>query len=110
MKVAILGFAKQGKSTLRYYQALGADITVCDQNETIVDEIPEGVAHKLGPDYLRDLDQFDVLVRTPYMHPKKILVANAANPSIMQKVTTATNLFFENCDIPVIGVTGTKGV
>lgn len=107
MKVAILGYARQGKSVYAYYRSKGADITICDQKTDI--EIPEGANSSLGADYLRGLNSYDVIVRTPFLHPKKILLANAGTPSVMQKVTTATNIFFDECDTPVIGVTGTKG-
>ncbi len=107
MKVAILGYARQGLSAYKYYSLKGADITVHDQDTD--KQVPAGVATKLGPGYLDNLDEYDVLVRTPYLHPSKILTANPGSPNILDKVTTATNEFMDLSSTPIIGVTGTKG-
>lgn len=104
MKVAIIGYAVENQAVLRYWQQKKADITICDQNPDIV--IPEGVASRLGPDYLNGLNEFDIIVRTVGMHPKLIL---KKNPGVETRLTTAVNVFFEECRKPIIGVTGTKG-
>ena len=109
MKVAILGYGLQGKSAYRYYRAKNAEITICDMNEELAEELPSDVSYQLGVDYLLGLHEFDVIVRSPRLHPKDILVANASHPEVMKKITSATNLFFEEIETPVIGVTGTKG-
>ena len=107
MKVALLGYARQGLSAYKYYSLKGADITICDQDETKV--IPEGVESRLGPTYLDNLDEFDVLVRTPFLHPGRITAANPQSPDILSKITTVTNEFISQVSTPIIGVTGTKG-
>lgn len=105
MKVAILGFDVEGAASYAYFKARGADITICDQNPD--KEIPEGVAAHLGPDYLDNLDEFDLLVRTPGLPPREIL---KKNPQVQDKITSATNEFFKACPTTnIIGVTGTKG-
>ena len=60
MQVAIVGYGIEGRSALPYWLGKGADITVCDQDEQA--DVPQGVAAQLGPDYLNDLDRFDVIV------------------------------------------------
>lgn len=107
MKVAILGYDIDGGSSASYFHKLGDEIIICDQKTDLL--LPEYATAKLGPDYLNDLDQFDLLVRTPGLHPKKITEANPNAPNILDKVTTSINLFFEKCPAPIIGVTGTKG-
>ncbi len=107
MKLAILGYGSQGASALEYWSAKGALITVCDQSTEL--QLPEGVETQLGDDYLHDLDRFDLIVRSPSVHPRDIV---AANPSlaIHSKVTTNTNEFMNTCPTRnIIGVTGTKG-
>lgn len=105
MKVAIVGFEVEGKSALPYWQQKGADITVCDQDPD--KKVPTGVKTQLGPDYLDNLDRFDVIVRTVGMHPKKIL---QKNPGVADKITTNLDEFLKVCPTKnVIGVTGTKG-
>lgn len=104
MKVALVGYAVENQAALRYLQQNGADVTICDQNAAIA--VPDGVDSRLGAGYLDNMDEFDVIVRTVGMHPDTIL---AQNPGVEAKITTAVNLFFEQCKIPIIGITGTKG-
>lgn len=108
MKIAILGFDRQGRSALEYWSQHDADITVHDKNPEVT--IPAGVAHNLGDAYLEELDTYDVLVRTPGLHPRDIVDANPKSPDILDKVTTVTNEFLKVCpSANIIGVTGTKG-
>jgi len=107
MNVAILGYAVDGISAANYWHKKGANISICDQNADL--EIPEYATAKLGSEYLINLDQFDLLVRTPGLFPGDILAANPENPNILDKVTTGINEFFAQCPAPIIGVTGTKG-
>lgn len=107
MKVAILGYGVDGASSTGYWHKLGAEITVCDIKTDLL--LPEYVTPKLGDDYLNDLDQFDIIVRSPGIHPDKITAANPDRPKILDKVTSAINEFFLKCPAPIIGVTGTKG-
>jgi UDP-N-acetylmuramoylalanine--D-glutamate ligase len=105
MKIAILGFGLQGRSAYDYWSG-DNDITVCDLDKEV--ELPDGAASKLGEDYLSNLDAFDLLVRSPSIHPQDIVKANG--PDILKKVTTVTNEFFKVCPCQnIIGVTGTKG-
>jgi UDP-N-acetylmuramoylalanine--D-glutamate ligase len=107
MKVAILGYDIDGASSTGYFHKLGAQITICDQKTDLL--LPDYATPKLGEDYLDNLDEFDVLVRTPGLYPQKIVDANPQSPKILDKVTTSINIFFEKCPAPIIGVTGTKG-
>jgi UDP-N-acetylmuramoylalanine--D-glutamate ligase len=105
MKVAIVGFAREGRSALNYWQEQGAEITVCDQDPN--KDVPAGVQTQLGPDYLKDLDRFDVIMRTAGMHPKIIL---EKNPGVADKITTTVDEFMRVSPTKnIIGVTGTKG-
>lgn len=108
MNIVILGFGAQGKSSLKYWQKLGASVTVADINPKL--ELTDGVTGKLGPDYLSNLDQYDRIVRAPIIHPHQIVEANPDSPNILEKVTSNTNEFFHTSKTKnIIGVTGTKG-
>lgn len=108
MKIAILGYAGQGRSAYEYWSGPDNQITVCDAKTDI--ELPANVERRLGPDYLKELGGFDMLVRTPALHPRDIVAANPDNPNILAKVTSVTNEFFRVCPTKnIIGVTGTKG-
>lgn len=104
MKVALIGFGIENQAALRYWQKQGAEISVRDQNPDTA--VPEGVDNRLGPQYLEELEYYDIVIRTVGMHPKVIL---EKHPELEPKLTTAINIFFENCPTPIIGVTGTKG-
>lgn len=105
MNVAILGFDIEGTASYNYFVSRGDTVTICDQD--INKQIPDGVASVLGPQYLDNLDRFDLLVRTPGMNPSIIL---EKNPDVSAKITSATNIFMGACPTRnVIGVTGTKG-
>lgn len=106
MNIAILGFGLQGKAALDYWGRSGNELTVCDTNQV---DIPEGVQTVFGSDYLNNLHEYDLIVRSPGLHPQNIIDNNTDHPEVMDKVTTVTNEFFRVCPAPIIAVTGTKG-
>ena len=100
MKIAILGFGLEGQAAYDYWQA-DNDITICDLNPAL--DVPVGAQSQLGDDYLSNLEQYDMVVRSPQIHPS--LIATVAD-----KTTTNTNEFMRVCPSQnIIGVTGTKG-
>ncbi|HTB48629.1 MAG TPA: UDP-N-acetylmuramoyl-L-alanine--D-glutamate ligase [Verrucomicrobiae bacterium] len=105
MKIAILGYGKQGQAAYNYWHD-GQEVTICDKDETL--ELPAGALGQLGPSYLKNLGKFDLIIRSPSVHPRDIVAANT--PTILEKVTTVTNEFLRVCPTKnVIGITGTKG-
>jgi UDP-N-acetylmuramoylalanine--D-glutamate ligase len=108
MKVAILGYGSQGQSAFEHWSNNGSTVTICDLDTTT--QIPKGALSKLGPDYLSNLGEFDLLIRTPIMHPSAIAKANPKAPNILDKVWSNTNEFFKICPSKnIVAVTGTKG-
>lgn len=104
MRVALVGYGVENESAYRHFVARGVYPTICDHNPATA--LPEGAESKLGQEYLENLDQFDLIVRSVGIHPSVIL---DENPGVEAKITTAVNLFFEECRTPIIGITGTKG-
>jgi UDP-N-acetylmuramoylalanine--D-glutamate ligase len=105
MKIAIVGFGKQGRAAYDYWRQ-GNEITICDADGQL--SVPDDVQQQLGPDYLKDIGRFDLIVRSPIIHPRELVAA--AGDGILGKVTTVTNEFFRVCPTSnIIGVTGTKG-
>lgn len=102
MKIALIGFGLEAKSAYDFLRAKfpEAEFDIYDQNEKSKVALPENVIFFGG---VRDFSQIqaDLIVRTPAVAPSK-LPKNA-------KITSVTNLFFENCPAKIIGVTGTKG-
>lgn len=100
MKVAIAGYGIEGKASYEYWHSLGNELVIVDERETI-EALPEGAQVILGPDAFTHLDTFDLIIRSPSIHPSKLRYGG--------KVWSATNEFFAKCQVPIIGVTGTKG-
>lgn len=92
-KVAILGYGIEGIDAEKYLKKKGALTKVLDR--------------KFDESYLKSLNSFDVIVRSPgvYRYLPEIIEAEK-NGSV---VTSAINIFFQNCARKIIGVTGTKG-
>lgn len=106
MNIAILGWGEQGRSSFEYWNRDDNEITVCDRDESV--SLLDGFKSSLGETYLHDLDKFDLIIRTPALHPRDIAKAN--NPEILEKVWSNTNEFMKVCPTRnIIGVTGTKG-
>jgi UDP-N-acetylmuramoylalanine--D-glutamate ligase len=107
MKIAIVGYGSQGRAAFDYWQT-GNEITIFDSNPEAT--LPVGVPTVTGTGYLAGLDAFDLIIRSPGIHPRTILAANQEAPTILGKVTTVTNEFLRVCPTKhIIAVTGTKG-
>ena len=59
----------------------------------------------LGQDYLKNIKSFDVILKSPGISLSSIRKYLGKKT----KVTSQTELFFDNCPAMIIGVTGTKG-
>ena len=104
MKIAILGYGLEGEAVLRYFKQSGNTITVCDQDEDLIRL--NDVDYHFGEDYLKDLDKFDLIIRSPGLNPKLIYDQNTDLDKA--KVTSSTNLFFQHSPTKnIIGITGT---
>lgn len=111
MNVAVLGYGKQGASAVDYYLKNGHTVTVCDHRESIsLLESHQAVTLQLGPTCLTGLDKFDIIVRSPSVHPAAISADNPDVLDILDRVSTNTNEFLRATpSMNIIGVTGTKG-
>lgn len=101
MNVAIAGYGVEGESNYRYWEKLGADVTIVDEGETTGRPVPKGATLIQGPKVFRDLYGFDLVVRTASLPPHYIETDG--------KIWSSTNEFMARCPAQVIGVTGTKG-
>jgi UDP-N-acetylmuramoylalanine--D-glutamate ligase len=112
-KIAILGLGEENAAVIRYLASRGAEITVCDQKSR--EELDRLLSPfesmnlnlNLGPDYLENLEKYDIIFRTPglpYLHSK---IQEAKKAGV--EITSQIKLFFELCPSPILGVTGTKG-
>lgn len=102
--VVILGFGREGRSTLRLLREMNCkSITVADMNE-VDRKMAEGCAFSCGERYLDCLEAADIIMKAPGIGLK-----NNVSGNIKAKLTSQTDLFLRFCPGTVIGVTGTKG-
>lgn len=99
MKILVAGYGMEGKTSYEYWRQRGEEVVIADERETI--DAPEGAETILGEDAFAKLDDFDMIIRSPSINPRKLPYGD--------KVWSATNEFFANCPATIIGVTGTKG-
>jgi UDP-N-acetylmuramoylalanine--D-glutamate ligase len=105
-KIVVLGFGREGKSTLELLQEAFPDdvITIMDKQAFSDETLPRNV---VLADYLKNLEQYDVIFKTP-----GIPIIEAALQDFVQlgkKITSQLSEFLEVYRDQVIGVTGTKG-
>lgn len=101
MNIAIAGYGLEGESNYRYWASDSTNtITIVDQKQPERD-IPAEATVMIGDDAFDRLQDFDLVVRTAGLAPRKIKTNG--------KIWSATNEFFSKCPAQIIGVTGTKG-
>ncbi len=95
--ILILGFGREGKSTLRFLNKYLPDavVAVADKNEM------EGVTH-YGEHYLEAMYDYDIVVKTPGISLKDFDTKGV-------EITSQTDLFLSQFHAQTIGITGTKG-
>src|SRR3989338_6012234 len=103
-KIAILGFGREGQAIFEYLSAKN-EITVLDQNQKI--KPPKGVKKILGVNYLKNLNDFEIVFRAPGIPYELPEIQAAIKNGVI--FSSATKLFLEHKNGLVIGVTGTKG-
>ena len=89
-KIAVVGEGIEGKSSAEFLKKQGAIVEILDL--------------KQGEDYLKGLDKFDFIVRSP-----GVRLSMLEKHIGRDKITSQTKLFFDLCPAKIIGVTGTKG-
>ncbi|MFA6923793.1 MAG: UDP-N-acetylmuramoyl-L-alanine--D-glutamate ligase [Bacteroidales bacterium] len=109
-KILILGFGREGQSTYKvirkYFQNLL--LTIADLNKGIQESSilkgDKNINFKTGEEYLKNLDEFDLIIKSPGISLNKI---NEKFP--FEKITSQTGIFFNLFSERIIGITGTKG-
>jgi len=104
-KILILGFGREGKSTYNHLRKSDPTrvLTIADKNPDIVFDDPN-VVFKLGDDYMQNLDEYDVIIKSPGVSLKDF-------PDLLtdERITSQTDLFLQEFGKQIIGITGTKG-
>ncbi len=103
--IAILGYGKEGASTLRFLQKNGildGSITILDKNIDLKIENFNGKMN-VWESYLENLDQYDYIFKSPGVSP----YTNWLLP-YKDKILTQTKLFYEFYSGKIISITQTK--
>ena len=96
-RILILGFGREGRSTLAFLQKYlpNAVVGVADKNEM------ELVQH-FGTGYLEAMFDYDIVIKTPGISLKDFDTKGV-------EITSQTDLFFSQFHKQTIGISGTKG-
>lgn len=106
-RILILGFGKEGKSSLRFIikHALSTQIGIADLSPIDANELPANMDISIysGQHYLNAIAKYDIILKTPgiktdqfKLHPDQLL-------------SSQTDLFLQAFHQQTIGITGTKG-
>ena len=104
--VLILGFGREGRSTLRFLEKYVPDafVAVADKNEGALDEPRDkGLPVFSGDRYLEVINNYPVVIKTPGISLREFKVAEGV------EITSQTDLFLSEFHCQTIGITGTKG-
>lgn len=105
-KILILGFGREGRESLSLISKYipNSNITIADRSDI---SIPNNISQQFncitGVDYAKDIDQYDIIVKSPGI--PEYIIADVDK----HKITSQTDLFLRRFHHQVIGVTGTKG-
>ena len=96
-RILVLGFGREGRSTLRFLNKYlpDAEVAVADKNEM------DGVKH-YGNRYLEAMYDYDIVIKTPGISLKDFDTKGVT-------ITSQTDLFLSQFRGQTIGITGTKG-
>ena len=106
-KILLLGYGREGQSTHRFLinNYPGVKISITDEKDVRPVATTENIWN--GADYLKHLDGFTTVIRSPgipaHLHELKNFQKSGG------WVTSATDIFFSVCPGKTIGITGTKG-
>lgn len=102
-KVLILGFGREGHSTLDLIKEFDCKIGISDRNLSVTPELEQYDLFS-GENYLDAISEYDIVMKTP-----GIALLDKLPDKDKQKITGQTDLLLRFCENKIIGVTGTKG-
>ena len=103
-KVLILGYGREGKSTYKLLQKVKVyeKLSIADLNP-VTEEVDENVTLVTGENYQRNLNDYDVVFKSPGIVLEKEIEDYSC------EIISQTEVFFKRFRDRIIGITGTKG-
>ena len=110
-KILILGFGREGKSTYKFIRKYlkeqelyiaDAKTGIKDENDFLKED--NNLIFKCGENYLENLEEFDLILKSPGISLARIDVTK-----FREKIKSQLELLLEFLDVFTIGITGTKG-
>jgi len=109
-KVLILGLGREGIDSFLFLRKLFPHkvLGVGDRQTKIKNlmENDKKIKWHLGENYLKALKNYDIIIKSPGI---PIHLSEIEKAFREKRVTSQTEIFFENCPGKIVGVTGTKG-
>lgn len=108
-KIGFIGFGLENQALLAWFKKhhTPAEYTICDARLDLKKNYP-GVSWRLGKNYLKDLDDFQIVYRSPGCPLAIPAIKTARRKGTI--ISSAMNLFFELAPTQnIIGVSGSKG-
>ena len=113
-KVAVLGLGVSNLPAIEFLHNHGAKVVGCDKNyrDNFDDKTYEYLtkyceALKLGDNYLDNLTEFDILLKSPGIRPSLPQIQEAKDAGVI--ITSEMEIFMSLCPCKMIGVTGSDG-
>lgn len=109
-KILILGFGREGKSTYKLIRKYlnNQHLWIADLNENLQENeilrIDENITCISGSKYLENIDNYDIIMKSP-----GISFVEIDTSKILNKIKSQLELLLEFFNVYTIGVTGTKG-
>ena len=109
-RVLILGFGREGKSSLAFIKKYlpHAEVGIADKNEAAFKDLLENPDASnnpklyFGDNYFDAINDYDIVLKTPG-------ISLLGKDVDISKITSQTDLFLEEFHDQIIGITGTKG-
>lgn len=105
-KVLILGFGREGRSSLAVIRKAGgyAALGISDQSAVNLEEQDcAKITLHIGKNYQKAIDEYDVVFKSPGVVLEKPAQEYSA------RIVSQTEIFFQRYKNQIIGITGTKG-
>ncbi|MGI6012851.1 MAG: UDP-N-acetylmuramoyl-L-alanine--D-glutamate ligase [Oscillospiraceae bacterium] len=111
-RIAIIGIGVSNRPLIEALLQGGCDVTACDKSSRealgeMADHFEQlGAKLRFGPTYLDDL-RFDVIFRTPGMHPFQPALVQAREQGA--EITSEMEIFIRLCPCRIFAITGSDG-